>query len=167
MQRKAPLTVEVVWTAESKLGEGPVWDDETETVLWVDIKGRRLNAYDVKHNVNRSIELWTEVGAIALRSSGSLVAATREGFALLDRVTGTLDVLSDPEAQLTENRFNDGRCDPAGRFIADSMHDLERSPSGSVYSLREDRNGRPSFRWIRRLQWPRFQSKWSDLIFLR
>ena len=138
MQTKILTTVEAVWAAGAELGEGPVWDEETGTVLWLDIKGRRLNVHNVKKNENRSIELTTEIGAIALRKSGGLVAATREGFALLDPVTGTIEALSDPEAHLTENRFNDGKCDPRGRFIAGSMDDLETSPSGSVYSLQGD-----------------------------
>ena len=138
MQKIARSAVETVWAAGAELGEGPVWDEETETLLWVDIQGRRLHAHNPADNENRSVELATEVGAVALRQSGGLVAATRQGFALLDRQTGAIDVLSDPEANLPDHRFNDGNCDPAGRFIAGSMHDPETSATGSVYSLEGD-----------------------------
>lgn len=138
MPIKAVSAVKAVWEAGADLGEGPVWDDETETVLWVDIKGRRLHAYTVKDDEKHSIELTTEVAAVALRKAGGLIAATRDGFALLDRVTGAIEVLSDPEAHLPDNRFNDGKCDPAGRFVAGSMDNLEKSATGTVYALGDD-----------------------------
>ena len=138
MQRKILTNVEAVWAGEADLEEGPIWDEETNTVLWVDIKGRRLHAYNVENEENRSVELAIEVGAIALRKPGRLIAATQSGFALVDRVTGAIEVLSDPEAHLPENRFNDGKCDLAGWFIAGCMHDPEMSPSGAVYSLQDD-----------------------------
>ena len=84
MPIKVVSAVKAVLEAGAELGEGPVWDEESETVLWVDIKGRRLHSYNVRDDENHSIELPTEVGAVALRKSGGLVAATREGFALLD-----------------------------------------------------------------------------------
>jgi len=43
-----------------------------------------------------------------------------------------------PEPHLPGNRFNDGKCDPAGRFLAGTMDDNERLPSGSLYSLSPD-----------------------------
>lgn len=138
MQAEVLTVAEVAWAAEAQLGEGPVWDDESATVLWLDIKGRRLHAYDVESNQKRSVALATEVGSIALRRAGGLVAATRDGFAFLDPTTGAMSVLADPEAHLPENRFNDGKCDTAGRFIAGTMHDPETSPAGAVYSLNGD-----------------------------
>ncbi len=33
------------------------------------------------------------------------------------------------------NRFNDGKCDPAGRFIAGTMDINEKDPTGAVYSF--------------------------------
>jgi sugar lactone lactonase YvrE len=43
-----------------------------------------------------------------------------------------------PESHLPGNRFNDGKCDPAGRFLAGSMDDAEVEASGSLYSLAPD-----------------------------
>jgi sugar lactone lactonase YvrE len=43
-----------------------------------------------------------------------------------------------PEPGLPGNRFNDGKCDPAGRFLAGSMDDTEIKASGSLYSLSPD-----------------------------
>jgi sugar lactone lactonase YvrE len=39
-----------------------------------------------------------------------------------------------PESHLPGNRFNDGKCDPAGRFLAGTMDNAENEASGSLYS---------------------------------
>ena len=46
--------------------------------------------------------------------------------------------LINPEPHLPDNRFNDGKCDPAGRFLAGSMDDAEIEASGSLYALAPD-----------------------------
>jgi len=46
--------------------------------------------------------------------------------------------LSDPETHLPENRFNDGKCDPAGRFWAGTLAVSEAPNCGSLYCLDTD-----------------------------
>ena len=46
--------------------------------------------------------------------------------------------LVNPEQHLPGNRFNDGKCDPAGRFLAGTMDDAEKEASGSLYSYSPD-----------------------------
>jgi sugar lactone lactonase YvrE len=46
--------------------------------------------------------------------------------------------LVNPEPQLPGNRFNDGKCDPAGRFLAGTMDDAEEAATGSLHSLSPD-----------------------------
>ena len=36
------------------------------------------------------------------------------------------------------NRFNDGKCDPRGRFLAGTMEMDENAPNGSLYSFDGD-----------------------------
>jgi sugar lactone lactonase YvrE len=82
------------------------------------------------------------VGTIVRRASGGCLLALENGFAAFDPDTGELDFLVDPEADLPDNRFNDGKCDPAGRFWAGTMS-LSHKPrplTGSLYSL--DAEGR-------------------------
>jgi sugar lactone lactonase YvrE len=56
----------------------------------------------------------------------------------MDLPSEKLTRLAEPEAQLPGNRFNDGKCDPAGRFLAGSMDDAEIAATGSLYSLVPD-----------------------------
>jgi len=78
------------------------------------------------------------VGSIAFRESGGLVAATKSGIHFLDAASGALEARVRPEAHLPDNRFNDGRCDRAGRFWAGTMSDVKRDPVGSLYRLDPD-----------------------------
>ena len=39
-------TVELLYAAGAILGEGPFYEHETETLLWVDIDGKKINFLD-------------------------------------------------------------------------------------------------------------------------
>ena len=135
----------LVGKSKAILGEGPVWDESSDTLYWVDIKGRALHAHTPGSNVERCINLPIEVSAVAPRIGGGLIAATRNGFAFLDPQDGRLDQIEDPEAEFPDNRFNDGTVDNLGNFIAGTMHDLERDNTGSVYLLDSEGVVKPLF----------------------
>ena len=135
----------LVGKSKAILGEGPVWDENSDTLYWVDIKGRALHAHTPRSNVDRCVNLPIEVSAVAPRIGGGLIAATRNGFAFLDPQDGRLDQIEDPEAEFPDNRFNDGTVDNLGNFIAGTMHDLERENTGSVYCLDSEGAVKPLF----------------------
>ena len=72
------------------------------------------------------------------RKQGGMVLATERGFHLLDLESETLTQLADPESHLPNNRFNDGKCDRAGRFWAGTMAQDESATTGSLYCLDVD-----------------------------
>jgi len=76
-----------------------------------------------------------DVGSIAPTTDGRLVAGLRSGFAFFDPASGRLDPILDPEPGLPENRLNDGKCDPAGRFWCASMNPESGIAEGSLYVL--------------------------------
>jgi sugar lactone lactonase YvrE len=81
--------------------------------------------------------LGRHVGAVAPLAAGGLVAAVREGFAVLDD-DGRERVLAAPLADRPELRMNDGAVDPQGRFWAGSMAYDARRGAGSLYRLDPD-----------------------------
>jgi sugar lactone lactonase YvrE len=133
-----PPTPELVLDAKAQLGEGPCWEAEAHTLYWVDIHAGEVHAYSPKTNIDRVIRVDEPVGCIAPRKSGGLILARKSGFATLDLDTGRLVSLVSPEPHQPGNRFNDGKCDPAGRFIAGTMDNAEKETSGSLYSLSAD-----------------------------
>ncbi|CAG7653235.1 SMP-30/gluconolactonase/LRE family protein [Paenibacillus allorhizosphaerae] len=130
--------LELVWDGKAELGEGPAWDHRSAQLVWVDILGKRVHWYDPARGTNRTIQLAQRVGAAVPRVRGGLVLALENGFHTLDLETQRLTKLIDPESGKPGNRFNDGKCDEAGRFWAGTMHMEENSPSGALYCLEPD-----------------------------
>jgi sugar lactone lactonase YvrE len=128
-------TVRVAVSADAELGESPLWSPAEQALYWVDIKRPRLFRHDMRSGATRATAMPEEIGAIGLRAGGGLVAAMRSGFALIDAHGIAAPVFARPEADLPQNRFNDGKCDRAGRFWAASMNDRESGPTGHLWRL--------------------------------
>ena len=75
------------------------------------------------------------VGAVAVCADGNLLAALKTGLAKIDRYTHEISTFMHPEPHLPGNRFNDGKCDPAGRFWIGTMAINETANAGSLYML--------------------------------
>jgi len=119
------------------LGEGPVWVARERALYWVDIKGRKIFRLSDRGELGE----WPtpfRVGSIAPRRSGGFIGGTDHGIAAFDPVSGRLDILFNPEAQIPGNRFNDGKVDRRGRFWAGTMDDAEREANGTLYCVDPD-----------------------------
>lgn len=124
------MGVELLYDAKARLGEGPVWDARTQTLHWLDILNKRIYA-----GPEWLAELDDFTGCLAPRKGGGLALTKRFSFASLslDPFQETfLAALADEPAN---NRFNDGKCDPRGRFVAGTMDINEKDPTGSLYSF--------------------------------
>jgi sugar lactone lactonase YvrE len=117
------------------LGECPVWDDASARIYWIDCTAPALLSCDLAGGGYGKIALREKIGSFALRADGNAVAALESGFARLDLASGETEAIADPEADLSDNRFNDGKCDPAGGFWAGTMHASLAKPSGALYRL--------------------------------
>jgi sugar lactone lactonase YvrE len=123
----------------STLGEGAVWDGETQTLWWVDIKGHLVHNFDPNSGKNASFNVGEPVGSLAIRKAGDLVIATQSGIYLFDPASGDKVHVTDPEAHLSYNRFNDGTTDRQGRFWAGTMRDDgTKEQNGSFYRFDPD-----------------------------
>src|SRR5688572_4003360 len=107
--------------AKAIVGEGLSWDAERQVLLWVDILAKEVHLFDPEMRSDRRINVGQYVGAAVRTTDGDLMLAMHHGFARLNLRTEHLTLVADPEADLPGNRFNDGKCDPAGRFWAGTM----------------------------------------------
>jgi sugar lactone lactonase YvrE len=126
------VQVEIIHAAGAQLGEGPAWDAKTETLYWVDILGKRV--YSHHKGENGFVQLDEMPGCLAPTKNGTLLVAACASILELDPASGKQTILatvSEPD----NNRFNDGKCDPSGRFLAGSMNMDEISPTGGLYSF--------------------------------
>ena len=124
------MKLELLFNAQAYLGEGPVWDARTQTLYWLDILNKRIYA-----DGDMLIELDEFVGCIAPRKSGGLVLTKRFSFWTLETDSAKSTLLFPLTDEPTNNRFNDGKCDPRGRFIAGTMDNNEADPTGTLYSF--------------------------------
>lgn len=133
------MKVACIADTKCSLGEGPLWDERTRRLYWVDIKAPAIWRYDPATGATRSWPMPHRIGAIALRQNGALVAALKPGFAFVDLDSNRIEIIARPEPDMPDNRLNDGACDAKGRFWAGSMDDMEKAPSGHLYRLNPDR----------------------------
>jgi sugar lactone lactonase YvrE len=127
--------VELVVDAHARVGEGPLWDQRSNRLLWTDVLGGFVHEFDPTTDQEAVTEVGQPVGAIATRLSGGYVAAVRDGFATLDLASGELGVFAEVELNQPTNRMNDGKCDAAGRFWAGTMADDAGAGRGALYRL--------------------------------
>lgn len=138
----AEVPVEMALEAKDILGESPVWSREEQSLYWVDILKPSVRRWSAQTDEQRVWHLPAEVGSMTLRQGGGAILALRTGFALLDFESGDVTDLHDPEPEREGNRFNDGKCDPQGRFWAGTMDCAEKEPLGSLYRLDPDHRSR-------------------------
>jgi sugar lactone lactonase YvrE len=125
--------VEVVTAAGAELGEGPMWDARSSRIVWVDITARRIHLTDTVSGASETIDVPLHVGAVAPRAAGGFVAALQDGFWVVG--DGPAErIAAVPEAR-SGLRFNDGKCDPAGRFWAGTMAYDQAPGAGELYCL--------------------------------
>jgi sugar lactone lactonase YvrE len=113
-----------------RLGEGPVWDERTQALWWVDMHGLALKRYDGRLHVFPMAE---PPGSIALARDGSLLLAMQSG--VYRWTAGSLSRLSVPDEHAPGLRFNDGRCDRAGRFWVGTLKEPDFPPEGVLYRI--------------------------------
>ena len=129
------MNVELACDSRAEIGEGPIWDERTRRLHWVDIPVGRIHRFAPADGTDEPLDLGQPVGSLALGVRGGIVVALRDGFGLVDAGETGLTALVDVETNVPGNRMNDGRCDPAGRFWAGTMAWEHTAGAGSLYRL--------------------------------
>lgn len=120
-----------------RLGESPLWDSTTGTLYWVDSFGPTLYSHLLGAGSTRVLELpGRQIGSLALRAGGGLVLAMDQGLFACDPGSGEIETLAEPLAGRDKLRFNDGKADPFGGFVAGAMNiDPAGRENGSMVLL--------------------------------
>ncbi|MGE0733469.1 MAG: SMP-30/gluconolactonase/LRE family protein [Alphaproteobacteria bacterium] len=121
----------------SILGESPVWVRAEQALVWIDGPGRRLHRYDPARDTTSCAEMPAGVGSFQPCAGGGLVLAAQRGFARRDAL-GVVTPLGVPDAVEGAVHFNDGKCDPRGRFIAGTCDSSYKATVGKGYVLHPD-----------------------------
>ncbi|WP_231687068.1 SMP-30/gluconolactonase/LRE family protein [Bacillus sp. JCM 19034] len=132
------MTVELIIDAKATLGESPSWDESLQILYWVDIIGMKCLTYHPSTNQQKTIQFDQMVGAVAPKENRGLIIALENGFYGLDDLKETPYLIMQSETSKSGNRFNDGKCDPAGRFWAGTMSLNGDKEMGALYCLNLD-----------------------------
>jgi sugar lactone lactonase YvrE len=161
---------ECVLNAQAQLGECPRWDEREGVLYWVDILEPALHRFDPSTGVDTRFVLPEHIGCFSLREGGGFIAGLRSGIWTLDEQARPLEMLAlNPENQRT-SRFNDGRCDAAGRFYAGTVDEPKAGGNAHLYRLAAGATGvlssglmtsnglafSPDGRWLYHSDTPRF-----------
>lgn len=126
-------SIDVIGDFREELGESPVWCEENSLLYWIDIRRKLIRCFELSSGTFRSWSLLETVGSIVLRRQGGLLIALQSRLALFNPVDGSIQSTAAPTQDEPHLRFNDGKCDPAGRFIVGTMDDASRGPIGTLW----------------------------------
>jgi sugar lactone lactonase YvrE len=140
------MQAELIFDAKNAVGESPVWHAGEKSLYWVDIPAKALHRWKEGDAKGQGVQTWHAsemIGCIAMHASGGWIAAMESGiFHLLQQANGS--ILEKPLASITHPiagmRFNDGRCDRQGRFVAGTMlmSMADSRQEGCVVSYQKD-----------------------------
>lgn len=132
------MKIEVLVDVKTTLGEGPLWDVQEQRLYWIDSADGRVFRATAQGNELRAWQVPQKIGSMALRKGGGAIVSLARGLHTLDFESGDIQLITDPEPELLNNRLNDGKVDAQGRFVFGSMDTLEEGPNGALYCLDTD-----------------------------
>jgi sugar lactone lactonase YvrE len=129
----------IVADCGNELGETPVWDEAAGLLHWVDIFAGVVWSLDPASGEVRHFEHGTVVGSVVPRERGGLVLAAGRALVATDLDGDGAETLVEVEPDRPENRFNDCRVDPAGRFFGGTkVNDPDVEGRGALYRIDPD-----------------------------
>ncbi len=124
-------------TPPALLGESPFWHPQEQQLYWCDIPGRALHRYRPAKSrhppQHRQWALDSEPGCCAPLLGGGLLLALRSGLWHFDTDSGDKQRLAEPPYDPAQERFNDGRADPQGRFWVGTIYEPRTPPLAALY----------------------------------
>jgi sugar lactone lactonase YvrE len=126
---------ELLWEAGATLGEGPLWDETTGSLLLVDIQAGKVHRLQPDVPSVSSLEIGAPVSSVIPRAAGGLVVTTTDTLVSVDDDGTSRTDLARFEG--AGDRMNDAKCDPEGRLYAGSMS-TSGGFTGSLYRVDAD-----------------------------
>uniref|UniRef100_A0ACB8FI30 Uncharacterized protein n=1 Tax=Sphaerodactylus townsendi TaxID=933632 RepID=A0ACB8FI30_9SAUR len=137
------VKIEVAVKEHCELGESPLWEEKENSLLFVDIKGKKVFRWNSLTKEVQSVPLDDLVGFVSLRECGGYIIAQGTQFVALDWKNKSLTRINNVDWDKPNTRLNEGKVDPAGRLFAGTLG-LEKRPAvvdkkqGSFYTLFPD-----------------------------
>ena len=120
----------------AETGEGPIWDPVTSRLLWVDIEGHRVLVSDPESGNTEVHEVPAAPGTVVPSKDGEWIVALKDGIYSYREAHRTIRKVAVPDDLTDAVRFNDGKCDPRGRFWVGTVDTVRYAdPIAALYRL--------------------------------
>ncbi|MBK1830076.1 SMP-30/gluconolactonase/LRE family protein [Verrucomicrobiaceae bacterium R5-34] len=135
-------SVTAVGNYRAQWGEGPIWWNDR--LIYVDIEKHKVLEFDPATGEEKSWDVSATVGRVGTvaprikTDGGDLLVGGDTGLHFLDRQSGATTAITDPEPDKENNRFNDGKCSPDGRFFAGTISLVKNQGDATLYRLDPD-----------------------------
>lgn len=119
---------------DAEHGEGPVWYPAWGGLRWVDMTAGDILHMDINTGAVDRWHVGNQTAALRPRDAGGAVIATELRFVLADVIGGPLREV----AHLVDHPnldFNEGTCDPQGRFWCGTAAEQSMPGQGAMYRL--------------------------------
>lgn len=141
------ISSRVLVRCRAEVGEGPVYDPVSSMLFWVDIPRGRLWRWNRRNGSASYRDVGEPLGSVALIDGGGILLAGRSGISVLPSWNGVRSPWRPVEAGLS-TQFNDGKCDPDGRFVAGTVP-LDPRATGTLYRVDHDGTAHPLIDGVR------------------
>ena len=133
------VAIERITDIKNELGEGPLWDVQSNSLYWVDSRKGEIFRLDADGEI-KSWRVSCMIGSLAVISEQQAVVALQTGLHFFDFLSGGLSLIHYPKGETVDTRFNDGKTDRAGNFVVGSMGITIRDQAlGFLYRMGPDR----------------------------
>lgn len=122
-----------VANTRADLGESLVWDERSGALYFVDISGGRINCLTPDGEVHSLYASAARIGALALTDRGNLIFTEDASVAIFDVPARKVLQHSASVHPRSTYRFNDGACDPQGRFVTGLMDEALSGNTGALF----------------------------------
>ena len=133
--------IDVVVAEPAELGEGPVWSEAEQALYWIDIDGKAVHRFDPSTGVDEMRATPARPGSLALTDEpGRMLMSTEHEVVWFDWQSGATQPFLELEKAGVGIRMNDGRTDPAGRFVVGTMFEDTKANRfvGSLHEVSAD-----------------------------
>jgi sugar lactone lactonase YvrE len=135
MSREPDPGVRLAVASASLLGESPFWHPRENALYYCDIPGRKLQRLEPASGALAHWDFDTEPASIAPLVDGRLLLAARDGLWRFDPANGARTRVATPPYDPAKERFNDGKCDPQGRFWVGTIYEPRDAERATLHCL--------------------------------
>lgn len=130
--------VTVFCDEQAVLAESLVWSPGEQVLRWADITLGTLTTADADGTVRSVVAVPPQLASFQPRSAGGFVAALGDTVVVTAEDGSVERELARVLHGAAGMRFNEGKCDPSGRFVVGSMDLGGADPAGALYAIEPD-----------------------------